>query len=111
MTKTLNVALIGVSGIAETYAGILQHIPEFNLTHVHSRDDKRAQSFQNKFNLPHRSTDLNTLCENKDIDAFIICNEPQRHVATAIQGLKQKKHLLIEKPLSHDLKSALDLES
>lgn len=47
---------------------------------------------------------VNSLTEGlSNSDAVIICNRTDQHIATALEAAKNKKHILVEKPLSNNL--------
>jgi len=56
-----------------------------------------------------RDDDLKKILETHQPDGVIICNPTSLHVATAMVAAKTGCHLLIEKPISHNLKNLDEL--
>lgn len=50
--------------------------------------------------------DAATLARDESVDAVFVCTPEDAHEAAAIAALESGKHLLVEKPISHDLASA-----
>ncbi len=107
ITRSINVALAGASGIAETYAPILKRQSGVSLTTVYSRDRNRAKAFADRFDIARATDDLSDLTDG--VDAVLICTEPSRHVFLARTCVDRGIPVLVEKPLSHSLEGVDDL--
>lgn len=50
--------------------------------------------------------DAATLARDESVDAVFVCTPEDAHEAAAVVALESGKHLLVEKPISHDLAAA-----
>lgn len=106
MDKT-KVGIIGLGGIAQ-----LVHLPNLskmnNLTISSVAEIKRSRldAIADKFNISERYTDYNELLEKSDCDSVIIATPTHTHKDIAIDCLKAKKDVLVEKPLARSYAEA-----
>lgn len=96
-------AVIGTSWITEEFIKCAQLTGKFILTGVYSRDLKRAEEFAGKYSAPHVFTDLEKMAESNLMDAVYIASPNSCHAQQAILLLKNKKHVLCEKPIASNL--------
>ncbi|MBF0438254.1 MAG: Gfo/Idh/MocA family oxidoreductase [Magnetococcales bacterium] len=107
--RILRFAILGISGMAETYASLLRGMPNAQLITAWGRNPERTQAFAHKHGIAKPCLHLEEVLNNPDVDALLILTEPARHAALAIQGMAFGKHLLIEKPLDSDPQAAREL--
>ena len=106
MEKT-KIGIIGLGGIAQ-----LVHLPNFTkmsnviVTSVSEINKNRLNTIADKFNIPERYVDYKELLEKSDIDAVIIATPTSTHREVAIACLKEKKNILVEKPLARTFAEA-----
>ena len=103
--KKVTFGILGASNIAESHIVNLRKCEEAEIKYIYSRDISRAMGFFNKYNI-NPTDDYKKILSDMDIDAVIITTEPKRHVKLAIEAIKYGKHVLIEKPLSENIKMA-----
>jgi predicted dehydrogenase len=98
MTKA---GVIGLGGIAQ-----LAHLPNFAklnnsiLSSVAEINKSRLNTIADKFNIKERYTDYKEMLANSELDAVIISTPTNTHKEIAIECLKAKKDILVEKPLA-----------
>lgn len=96
---TLKVAIIGCGQIAET-----QHAPAYiksgkvEIKYAVDGLIERAQSFAEKFAIPHATAHLDDVLNDPEIDAISVCTPNATHAPISIAALKAGKHVLCEKP-------------
>ena len=106
MEKT-KVGVIGLGGIAQ-----LVHLPNLNkmnnvtISSVAETKRSRLEAISDKFNITERYTDYNDLLTKSDCDAVIIATPTNTHKDIAIDCLKAKKDILVEKPLARSFEDA-----
>ena len=95
------VAVIGLGGVAQ-----LIHLPNLlrigtvSVTAVAEINKNRLNTIADKFNIKERYTDYKELLAKNDCDAVIIATPTSTHKDVAIECLKAKKNVLVEKPLA-----------
>ena len=105
MIKKINIAVVGIGLMG------LQHVKAINKSRkakLHSIVDisKNANNLANEYKVPLYKN-INSLLNNKDFDAAIIATPNQLHEKHTIRFLKSKIPVLLEKPISDNIKSAL----
>lgn len=107
---TLNIAIIGTGNIADDQlVPALKEVNDAQLWSVYSRDTKRAIRFAERHHAgsPQPAySDLNALVADPELDAVIIATPDKLHAQQTITAAKAGKHVLTEKPMATDLKSA-----
>jgi len=105
--RKVNISVIGTGLMG------LQHIEAIknsNKANLHSIVDitKKAIVLSKKYKIPlYRN--VNALLNNKNFDAVIVATPNQLHEKHTIGFLKSKIPVLLEKPISHNFKSALKI--
>ncbi len=104
MRKKINIAVVGIGLMG------LQHVKAIHKSkkaELHSIVDisKNANILAKKYKVPLYKN-INSLLNNKDFDAVIIATPNQLHEKHTIGFLKSKIPVLLEKPISDNIKSA-----
>jgi predicted dehydrogenase len=106
----LNFGLLGTGWIAGDFlAPALAAATGARLWSVYSRDPVRAQTFVDHHGAAatHSAfTDLDDFLNDPELHAVIIATPDQLHADQAIKAARAGKHVLTEKPMAHDVKSA-----
>jgi predicted dehydrogenase len=93
--------LIGTGGIAQS-----QHLP--NLTrssHIELKvlcdlDEGRVKQMQQKYKIPHSTTDYHAVLSDPEIMAVVIATREDAQADLAIEAMNAGKHVYVEKPLA-----------
>jgi len=104
MSKKINISIVGTGLMG------LQHIKAIlnsKKTNLHSIVDisKNAKLLSQKYNIPLYSK-VSELLKSKNLDAVIIATPNQLHETHTLSFLKKKIPVLLEKPISDNIKSA-----
>ena len=94
-------ALVGAGGAASVHAAALSRIADARLAAVvgSTPDSSRARSLADRFGaLVGR--DLETLLDDPDLDAVVLCTPHPQHAAAAIAAAEAGLHVVIEKPMA-----------
>jgi predicted dehydrogenase len=106
MEKT-KVGIIGLGSIAQ-----LVHLPNFSkvdravVISVAEVRKARLNTIADKFNIHERYTNYRELLAKSEVDAVIISTPTNMHKEVAIEALKAKKDILVEKPLARTYEEA-----
>ena len=91
--------IIGPGNIASAFAHSIKHCENSDLVSVYGRDQEKVNAFSSKFNIsPY--TNFPDFIASKEIDAVYIATPHSSHYFYSIEAIKNKKHILCEKPLT-----------
>jgi predicted dehydrogenase len=101
----INVAIVGTGSIAESHIeAFLTLKDKCKLVAFAARNPENAREKARKFNLDLEVVDTyNQLLSREDIQLVSICTPPYNHAEMAIEFLKAKKHVILEKPMALSL--------
>lgn len=104
-TNRVNVAFVGVGGRGTS---ALQALADENFVAFCDVDDDRAKESYEKFpDVPRFHDYREMFAQMADkIDAVVITTPDHMHFPIAMTALKYKKHLYVEKPLTHTVEEA-----
>ena len=91
--------IIGNGSIANAFANSIKYCDHSNLISVYGRNEATLRQFSKKFNIQAHS-DINSLLSSNDIDAVYIATPHNSHFDYVFQSIKNKKHILCEKPIT-----------
>lgn len=100
MDKTLHWGIIGTGSIAHVFAEGLAHSNTGTLVAVGSRSQDTADSFGEKWHVPHQYGSYAELLRDGDVQAVYISTPHPQHAEWAIKAAEAGKHILCEKPLT-----------
>lgn len=93
---------------AFSYIECLRRIPDVEVVAIADEDEVRGRSLSEKFNTRFYK-DYQDLLKSEDIDFVVVCSENVKHRDMVIASAQAKKHILCEKPISVDVKSAKEM--
>lgn len=102
----MNWLIIGTGWISEEFVKALNRNKE-NVTYVLSRDENKAKDFADQYKIPHYGKSFHEAL--KYIDAVYIGTPNSTHAAYAKAAIKHKKHVMVEKPLTHSYRHTKSL--
>lgn len=101
--------IIGTNFITEKILNAAKLEPRFELTAVYSRTQERADSFAQKFSIPHTFTSLEEMAKSPLIDAVYIASPNSLHAEQSILFMNHGKHVLCEKPFASNAKEVREM--
>ena len=108
MTESHHIAMLGTGFIADFYTDTLHSQRTMDRVHtVYSRSAASGQAFQDKWDIPNKTTDLNEAIQNDTIDTVIIGLPNHRHEEAVIVAADAGKAILCTKPLGRTAQEAL----
>ncbi|MBV8820244.1 MAG: Gfo/Idh/MocA family oxidoreductase [Acidobacteriaceae bacterium] len=118
----MRLAVIGLGFMGSTHIKALQSIPEVELAAVCSTDDRALDGdfsrIQGNFGGPGQHFDFSNVAKYREIEALLddpsidavdICLPTDMHASAANEALQSGKHVLVEKPLALDAKTAASM--
>ena len=106
--RTVNVGVIGVGAMGENHVRVYHKIKEANLLAVSDVSERALKKIERKYNAKGY-TDYSELLKNPEIEAVSVCVPTTFHHAVVMEAIKNKKHVLVEKPIAFTLKEAEEM--
>jgi len=106
MADKLRCGVIGAGGIGLDHLHSLTAFPRAAAVALAEPNPQRAREASERFKIPRSYTDYHELLEQPDIDAVTIALPNHLHATAAIDALKARKHVLLEKPMALHAKDA-----
>lgn len=102
----LNIAILGLGGIARKMADTVNKTEYANLYAAASRSKEKADAFAQEFGCPKAYGSYEEMACDDKIDLVYIATPHAFHAENAIMCLEHGKHVLAEKPLAVNAKQA-----
>lgn len=108
MSMKVKFGIVGAGAISQSYAQAFEHCESAMLVAVADVRAEAAQALAQGFGCPSYAS-YKDLAQQAHPDAVIICTPPATHKEITTYFLGQGIHVLCEKPLSTDVKSAKEM--
>ncbi|MDQ6595979.1 Gfo/Idh/MocA family protein [Bacillus salipaludis] len=95
----LNLGTVGTGWITARFIEAAKHSGKLNLTSVYSRTEQKAKQLADTYHSANFYTDLNEMASSTSIDVVYIASPNSVHFEQALLFLKNKKHVICEKPI------------
>src|SRR4051812_19589457 len=106
MAERLRCAVIGVGAIGLEHLSSLSQCQRGTAVAIAESHPGRAKEASDRFKIPRSYSDYRELLEQADVDAVTIALPNHLHAPVAIEALRARKHVLIEKPMALNAKEA-----
>ena len=90
--------IIGTGYIADLFATGLSVVADAEAVAVGSRSQASADTFADKWGIPHRHSSYEALVNDPDVDVVYIGTPHPFHYENTLLCLNAGKHVLVEKP-------------
>lgn len=100
MAERLRCGVIGAGGIGIEHLLSLQSCPRATAVAIAENQPQRAREISERFKIPRSYADYRELLEQPDIDAVTIALPNHLHAPVALEALKARKDVLLEKPMA-----------
>lgn len=107
--KKYRIALIGCGSMGEAHLDNICKKHNVVIEYVCDTDINRAVNFAEKYHSKAYDTDYKKVVSSDDVDIVIISTYPSSHLEILEECLKNKKHVICEKPISNSLESGKKL--
>jgi predicted dehydrogenase len=95
----INLATVGTGWITESFIQAARLSGQYQLIGVYSRTEEKAKQLADQYKAPHIFTNLEEMAKNEEIQAVYIASPNSVHYEQALTFLKNKKHVICEKPI------------
>ena len=106
MTRPLRWGVVGTGGIAADFCEALKHSTCCQVVNVAGSSPDKAHAFAARFGIAAWSQGLTSLLAARGVDAIYIATPHPLHEGHALAGIAAGRHVLCEKPLTMDERSA-----
>ncbi len=106
MAERLRCGVIGTGAFGLDHLNSLQQCPRATTVAVADSNPGRAKEASERYKIPRSYSDYMELLDQADIDAVTIALPNHLHAPVAIEALKARKHVLLEKPMALNAKDA-----
>ena len=111
MSDTVRWGILSTANIGrKAVAPAIQNSSNGELVAVASRDEEKAQSYANEFNMAKSYGSYETLLGDADIDAVYIPLPNSMHKEWTVKAALAGKHILCEKPLGLTAQECLEMD-
>ena len=107
--EKIRFSIVGTGTIAHRFAQAIQNVENAELVAVASRAKETAEKFGNEFNIPVRFDSYEKMAESDVIDAAYIAVPHSGHIGCSCLMMKNKKHVLCEKPMAVNSREAEEM--
>lgn len=104
----INFGTVGTGWITSSFIEAAQLSKELKLTAVYSRSEENAQIMADTYGATSVFTDIETMAASDAIDAVYLASPNSFHYEQAILFLKNKKHVICEKPIFSNMQELTD---
>jgi UDP-N-acetylglucosamine 3-dehydrogenase len=99
----IRIAVIGAGFMGSLYARICSQIPGVEVAAICDIMPERVVPLADELGAAAYATDYDSLFDEQNVDAALICTCEDAHVKPALAALAAAKHILVEKPLAMNL--------
>ncbi len=95
--------------MAASFAEGLRQVADADLVAVASRDQRRADAFGDRFEIPHRHASYEDLASDGSVDVVYVASPQSRHCSDTLLFLEAGKPVLCEKPFALNERQAAEM--
>lgn len=106
--KKINLGVIGTGEWGKNHVRVYSELTDVNLLKIADMNPKFLEKLNKKFSL-ETTSDYKEILKDKNIEAVSICTPPSIHYKIAKDFLEKGKDVLVEKPMTLNLKEAEEL--
>jgi len=106
--RRVRIGVIGTGFWGENQVRVLRQSPKADLVAICEKDEKRAREIGTKYGVPWFS-DIGKFLRVRDLDAVTVCTPTQTHLTVGRLAIEAGKNLLVEKPMTGEVRSAENL--
>src|SRR6187551_1052530 len=98
--RTLNVGIVGLGYWGPNLLRVLDEMPDVRVKWICDPDEQLLRGFEHRYPGTARTTNVDHLFEDPEVDAILIATPVFTHFDLASRSLEAGKHTFVEKPLA-----------
>lgn len=102
----MKMAIVGCGVVAEDHLNVLSKMKTLRPTAVCDTNEAIASKTAKEWNIEHSYMDFSEMIRNEDISLVSILTPPGSHATLAVEAIKHGVNVLVEKPLTADIREA-----
>jgi len=106
--NNINVAVIGAGAMGKNHARVYSEMDNVNLIAVCDLDKETAKEIADNYKANHYSS-YREMLQKENINAISICAPTKLHKQIALDSIKDKINVLVEKPIATTLEEAREI--
>ncbi len=111
MEKT-KIAVVGLGGIAQlAHLPILTKLPNVQVAAAADTNKARLKAVGDRYSLKNLYQDYREMLDKEEIHGVVIATPTDTHAEIAVNCLKAKKDILIEKPIARNYEEAKEIQA
>lgn len=95
--------IVGAAGIAKRFAHDIKFVGNASITAVAARTSEKAEAYKKEYAVDYAFPSYEEMAKSDVIDAAYIATPHRFHYEHALLFIKNKKHVLVEKPITVNL--------
>lgn len=103
--RNVSVGIVGVGYWGPNLVRSFAETPGCEVRYVCDKREDALTRITRRFTHVRVTTRFENLLEDKDLDGIVIATPAATHAALAMRALQAGKHVLVEKPLAHDVEA------
>ncbi len=107
--EKLNVGMVGCGMFAETHLNILRRFKNANVVAICDPNQEVREKLANKFKVSKTYESIQEMLSSEKIDVVHIVTPAQTHLELALAAMKNKCHVLVEKPVALNANEAKEM--
>ena len=110
--EKINWGILGLGEIAQKFSDGFKETSNAKLLAIASRNSEKLKNFKDQFNIEKKYSFNNyeDLIDCKEVDIIYVALPNSFHHYWVIKSIKNKKHVLVEKPATLNFKEIKDIE-
>ena len=107
-SERINVCVVGVRGRGKSLGLGFARLPEARVSHICDVNEALLSPYAKAIegaqkSAPKKVKDIRDVLKDKEVDALMVATPDHWHALATIWGCQAKKHVYVEKPVSHDI--------
>lgn len=105
----VNLAVIGVGVMGTNHIRVLSSMENVIITAISDTDENKLNTIGTQFNISKKYKDYKELLKNENLDGVVVAVPASFHKKVVFDCIDAGVNILLEKPISHDIKEAQEI--
>lgn len=105
----MKIGVIGTGTMGANHVRVLKNIPDVDEIVITDLNKDTLNHIAQKFGIKKTYTSIIECLDNEKLDGVIVATQPDTHKENTLLALERGCHVLVEKPITHDIDSAEEI--
>ena len=106
MPDQIIIGIIGAGMIGDVHINTIRNDGRGRVKWIAAGTNKTLTKKLSKHNIKHGTLDYHDILNDREVDAVVIASPPFTHLQMTLAAIESGKHILLEKPMTVDMKQA-----